>query len=125
MQDVIKKRLGSKYSATAIEYLKREVNGGRYFTSDVKIWIVDQGYTDSMITEVTNLRYRLMKYFPIKGWDASKFSKEVIGGMQDSLFNGGLEKEVTDEGQQSVDNSEIVHNGLKQHVKGYGFRNHN
>ena len=48
-----------------------------------------------------------------------------MGGIQDSLFNGDLEKEATAEGQQSVDNSEIVHNGLKQHVKGYGFRNHN
>ena len=48
-----------------------------------------------------------------------------MGVMQDSMFNGGLEKEVTAEGQQSVDNSETVHNDLKQHVKGYGFRNHN
>ena len=58
-----------------------------YSTSDVKIWIIDQGYTDATLTEATNLRYRLIKYFPIKGWDASKFSKEEMGGMQDFLFN--------------------------------------
>ena len=63
-----------------------------------------------------------MKYFPIKGWDASKFSKEEMGGMQDFLFNKYLAKEVTEGGQKSVDNLEIVHNGLKQHVKGYDFR---
>ena len=76
MQGVIKKRRERKYSATAIEYLNREVNAGRYSTADVKIWLVYQGYTGATLTEGKNLRYRLMKYFPIKGWYAFKFSKD-------------------------------------------------
>ena len=76
MQGVIQKSHGRKYSATAIEYLNRELNAGRYSTADVKIWIIDRGYIDATLTEATNLRYRLMKDFPIKGWYASKFSKD-------------------------------------------------
>ena len=55
------------------------------------------------------------------GWDASKFSKEEMGVVQDFLFNKDVEKEVTTRVQQSIDDLEIVHNGLKQHVKGYDF----
>ena len=62
-----------------------------------------------------------MKDFPIMGWDASKFSKEEMGVVQDFLFNKDVEKEVTTRVQQSIDDLEIVHNGLKQHVKGYDF----
>ena len=60
---------------------------GRYSTDDVKSWIIDKGYTDAMITEAENIRYRLMKYLPIRGWDSSKSSKEEMGGMQDFLLN--------------------------------------
>ena len=76
MQGLIKKRRRRKYSATALEYFNRESNLFRYSTHDVKIWIIYQRYTDATLAEVTNIRYRLMKYFPIKGWYAFKFSKD-------------------------------------------------
>lgn len=125
MQPLIQKRRGRKYSATALEYLKKEVLSGRYNTSDVKSWLVDQGFHDATLSEATNLRYRLMKGLAIRGWDYTKLSKKdlnELGSMEDYLYNEDLAKEISAGGQESVDALELVHSGLKEHSKGYDYR---
>jgi hypothetical protein len=122
VQDSILQRRGRKYSNVALNHIKKEVVAGRYSTTDVKGWLIEQGYQDACLEEATNLRYRLMKGLPIKDWKASEVSNEAIGSMQDYLFNEDLAKEIKAGDLDSVKNLQMLHSGLRCQVKGYDSR---
>ena len=118
----IRKRRGRNYSDVGLNHLKIEVKAGRYTTHDVKSWLNDQGMKDATLREATNLRYRLMKDMPVKGYEFDKEDSAELGAMEDYLFNEDLAREVMAGAKESVDNLRIVHKGLKYQVKGYDYR---
>jgi len=118
----IKKRRGRNYSDVGLNHLKIEVKAGRYTTHDVKSWLHDQGMKDATLREATNLRYRLMKDMPVKGYEFDEEDSAGLGAMEDYLFNEDLAREVMAGAKESVDNLRIVHKGLKCQVKGYDYR---
>ena len=118
----LKKRGGRKYPQFALEHLRKEVLANRYGTHEVKSWLIDAGFSDATLEEATNLRYRLRRDLPIKDWKPNECSDETMGAMQDYLFNDDLAKEVVAGSKQSIDNLQIVHNGLREHIDGYDFR---
>ena len=123
MNHAIKKRSGRCYPDAALTHLRKEVVAGRYETKDVHDWLVDYGYRDATLNEATNLRYRLLKKLPIKGWDkAAMDDKRMIGEMRDYLFCTDLAQEVTAGGQESITNLRILHDGLSKQIDGYDFR---
>ena len=122
MNKLIDKRNGRRYDDNALSHLRSEVKAGRYTTHDVKSWLGDQGMKDATLREATNLRYRLIRDIPIKGYNPKEVDERDIGQMQDFLFNEDLAAEVIAGGQKSIDNMRIVHNGLKRQVKGYDYQ---
>ena len=87
------------------------------------IWLVDYGFKDSTLAEATNLRYRLMKGIPIKGWvDLSKEDPVKMAAMEDYLHNEDLAKEIVAGGQDSIINLRTTHEGLKRQERGYDYR---
>ena len=122
IQSSIKQRRGRKYSAVALDHIKTEVVAGRYSTTDVKGWLIEQGYKDACLEEATNLRYRLMKSLPIKDWKESDVPNEEMGTMQDYLFNADLAKEIKAGDLESVKNLQLIHRGLRSQVEGYDSR---
>ena len=117
----IKKRKGRIYSDVALTHIKREVKAGRHATHDVRSWLTDQGMTDATLKEATNLRYRLIKDMPVKGYEFEADGAE-LGAMEDYLFNEDLAREIIAGQKESVDNLRIVHKGLKHQVKGHDYR---
>lgn len=117
----INQRRGKTYSNIHLEHLQKEVTKGRYNTRDCQNWLIEQGYTDTTLKEATNIRYRLIKGLPIKGYDPPP-SDETYGQILDYLYATDLAAEVTAGGQQSVDNLRLVHNGLKSQIPGYSYR---
>ena len=118
----IRKRRGRNYSDVGLNHLKTEVKAGRYTTHDVKSWLNDQGMKDATLREATNLRYRLMKDKPVKGYEFDEKDGAELGAMEDYLFNEDLAREIMAGAKESVDNLRIVHKGLKYQVKGYDYR---
>ena len=118
----VQKRRGRRYTDVVINHLSREIKAGRYSTDDVKDWLIDEGFEDVSLKEATNIRYRLLKELPIKGWKESEIPKEHMGKMEDYLFNKDLAKEVVAGGKDSVNNLQLVHNGLRGQVPGYDSR---
>ncbi|KAL7492794.1 hypothetical protein ACHAWT_001821 [Skeletonema menzelii] len=111
---------GRQYSTAEISHLQRECSSGRYSTTNVKDWLIEQGHTDVTLKEATNLRYRLMNNKKIKGCEIP--SNEEMGKMTDYLFNYDLKREVIAGGQKSVDNLVCVHQGLSSQIPGYDYR---
>ena len=70
------------------------MNAGRYSTDNVKNWVMDEGFEDDSLEEATNLQYRLLNFFPVKGWNESELPKGHMGRIQEYLFNKDLVKEV-------------------------------
>jgi len=118
----LKKRGGRKYPQFALEHLRKEVLANRYGTHEVKSWLIDAGFSDATLEEATNLRYRLRRDLPIKDWKPNECSDEEMGEMQDFLFNDDLAKEVVAGSKESIDNLQLVHNGLREHIDGYDFQ---
>jgi len=118
----IRRRRGRNYSDVGLNHLKIEVKAGRYTTHDVKSWLHDQGMKDATLREATNLRYRLMKDMPVKGYEFDEKDSAELGAMEDCLYNEDLAREVMAGAKESVDNLRIVHKGLKCQVKGYDYR---
>lgn len=117
----LKKRGGRKYPEFALDHLRKEVLANRYGTHEVKSWLVDAGFSDATLEEATNLRYRLRRGLTIKDWKPNECSDEEMGEMQDYLFNDDLAKEVVAGSKQSIDNLQLVHNGLREQIDGYAF----
>ncbi len=123
MNYAVMKRGGRKYPESILDHLETEVRAGRYSTNDVQGWLVECGLRDASLAEATNLRYRILKNLPIKGWtkkDAD--NKKSVGEMEDYLYNEDLAAEVTAGGKQSLENLQIVHDGLRGQIKGYDSR---
>ena len=55
MNNTMKKYRGRKYSDDVLQCLHKKVNMGRYSTTDVKNWLIDQGLIDAYLEEATNL----------------------------------------------------------------------
>jgi len=119
---LVEKRGGRKYPVPVLEHLKCEIQGGRYTTANVQNWLADQGMHHVTLEEATNIRYRIMKNLPIRGWEPKKISAEDMGPMADYIFNSDLATEVTAGGQDSIDKLCLVHKGLASQVKGYDYR---
>ena len=66
---LIRQRGGRNYDNVILNILREDVKAGHYGTDDVRSKLVDFGLPDVTLEEATNLRYRLMKDLPIKGWE--------------------------------------------------------
>jgi hypothetical protein len=92
--------------AGSIKSLREDVKAGQYGTDDVRSKLVDFGLPDVSIEEATNLRYRLMKDLPIKGWtgkDVNKGTQMEMRSMQDYLFNADIASEIKAGGRESIE----------------------
>ena len=68
INNLVDKRGGRKYPVPVLEHLKCEIQAGCYTTGNVQNWLADQGMHHVTLEEATNIRYRIMKNLPIRGW---------------------------------------------------------
>ena len=118
----IRRRRGRNYSDIALAHLSKEVKAGRYSTHDVKSWLIEQGMKDATLEEATNLRYRILKDMPIKGWDYAEADKDSMAVMEDFLFNEDLAREIKAGGADSINNLKLFMGGMTNEVEGFDYR---
>jgi len=122
INECMERRSGRKYDEHVLNHLRREVRSGRYKTSDVQSYLVDSGLKDVTRIEATNLRYRLLKDQPIRGWKYDEQHAAEYGKQQDTLYNEDLAAEIEAGGSESLDNLMSLHRGLEQEEEGYDHR---
>jgi hypothetical protein len=117
-------RSGRKYPDVVLSSLREDVKAGWYGTDDVRSKLVDFGFPDVSIKEATNLRYRLMKDLPIKGWTGKDVNEETemeMRSMQDYLFNADIASEIKAGGQEGIEKLQILFRGLQDVFPGFDF----
>jgi hypothetical protein len=124
MNMLVLRRSGRKYPDHVLNSLREDVKAGRYGTNDVRSKLVDFGLSDVSIEEATNLRYRLMKDLPIRGWESNDENEETqteMRSMQDYLFNADIASEIKAGGREGIEKLQILLNGLKAVSPGFDF----
>ena len=130
MNQAILKRQGRKYDTSVLDLIKSDVISGRYSTSDVQSKLIEVGCREVSLAEATNLRYRLKRGLPIKGWDPKNDSPNYVSDeeaaemrtMENYLFNDDLAQELKAGGRDSVRKLDILHKGLKSTDEGYDYK---
>lgn len=117
----IETRTGRKYDTNQLNHVRREVRAGRYKTDDVLSWLHDQGLRDVMRKEATNLRYRLLKDLPVRGWEYDEKKDAEYAMQQDVLYNADLAAEISAGGAESLSNLISLHRGLAAEEEGYAY----
>ena len=120
LNSAIQKRSGRKYSDAVLAHLSSEVKSGRYSTRDVHDWLENNGHRSASRLEAKNLRARLLKNQPIRGWDVS--DPVSVGEIDDYLYNVDLARELEAGGQESIDNLQLVLTGLQAQEHGFDYR---
>jgi hypothetical protein len=124
MNMLVLQRSGRKYPDHVLSSLRDDVKAGRYGTDDVRSKLMDFGLSDVSIKEATNLRYRLMKGLPIRGWESKDENEETnmeMRSMQDYLFNADIASEIKANGREGIEKLQILLNGLQAVSPGFDF----
>ena len=93
-----------------IGHLSKEIQSGRYTTADVKTWLIDCGYLNTTMKDAKNLRYRIPKDLPIRGWNIP--TPRAAGERDDFLHNSDLARKIVAGGAQSLENLKLVLLGI-------------
>jgi hypothetical protein len=121
---LIRQCSGRKYNDVVLNSLREDVKASRYGTDDVRSKLVDFGLSDVSLEEVTNLRYRLMKDLPIRGWEGKALDDQLqmdTKSMQDYLFNNDIASEIKAGGQESIKKLQLLYKGLEAVSPGFSY----